>query len=723
MKKEPMMSEQPITILLVEDEEAHATLIVRAFEEHHSPWLIEHAKTLKAAKAMLASKQPDLMLLDNRLPDGEGLLLLPGIEKRIFPIIMMTAYGDEKTAVKALKGGALDYVVKSDAMFAEMPHIAERALREWEYVIQCRHAELIIEMERAQAQTYLDVAAVMLAVLDLKGDIKLMNRKGAEILGCLGESDSLGKNWFDFYIGDDNQEEIKGVFNQLMSGEIDPVEYYENEIVTQTGERKMIAFHNTILRDEQSKIIGILFSGEDITEQRKAVEKLRQSEHVVSATTDMMAMLDKNFVYLTANPAYLKVFNKTLDEMIGCTVAEVFGERFFNEIIRPNAERGLAGEEVHYQEWFDFPNAKARFMDIHYYPYLVDNNEIAGFITNGRDITNQKLAEELALRQEVQAKRILETALDAFIQLDADGLIREWNPHAELIFGWKKEEVLGHLLTESIIPQGNRQQHEEGIKHFLTSGEGPVLNKTVELEALHRDGHLLPVELSIVVEKDDGETYFNAFLRDITDKNRAHDELLKSHFALKDSLHGTIVAISKAVEARDMYTAGHQRRVADIASAIAEEMGLNEDQIEGIRMGAIIHDIGKIQTPADILSKPTKLSETEYKLIQEHAATGYGILKDVKFPWPVADIAYQHHERMDGSGYPQGLKGEEICLEARIVAVADVVEAMGSHRPYRPALGIDVALDEIKANRGKFYDPAVVDACLVAFEEKKFTLE
>jgi putative nucleotidyltransferase with HDIG domain len=206
------------------------------------------------------------------------------------------------------------------------------------------------------------------------------------------------------------------------------------------------------------------------------------------------------------------------------------------------------------------------------------------------------------------------------------------------------------------------------------------------------------------------------------EKEKREIELLKSRFDLKDSLIGTVAAMSRAVEARDPYTAGHQSRVADIACAIAEEMGLNEDQVEGIQMGATIHDIGKIQTPAEILSKPTKLSALEYLLIQEHAAKGYEILKDIKFPWPVAEIAYQHHERIDGSGYPQGLKGEEICLEARIVAVADVVEAMSSHRPYRAALGIEVALDEVKANRGILYDPVAVDACLKAHEKKMFSV-
>ncbi|MFT4873703.1 HD domain-containing phosphohydrolase [Congregibacter sp.] len=203
-----------------------------------------------------------------------------------------------------------------------------------------------------------------------------------------------------------------------------------------------------------------------------------------------------------------------------------------------------------------------------------------------------------------------------------------------------------------------------------------MINKTLELEAPHRDGHLIPVECSITVVTTDGDTYFNAFLRDITEKNDTRSELLKSHADLKESLLGTIRVITKAVEARDPYTAGHQMRVADIACCIAEQMMMDDKRIEGIRMGAAIHDVGKIQTPAEILSKPAELSATEYKLVQEHAVTGYEILKDMNFPWPVAKIAYQHHERMDGSGYPQGLKGKEICLEARIVAVADVIEAM-----------------------------------------------
>jgi putative nucleotidyltransferase with HDIG domain len=178
-----------------------------------------------------------------------------------------------------------------------------------------------------------------------------------------------------------------------------------------------------------------------------------------------------------------------------------------------------------------------------------------------------------------------------------------------------------------------------------------------------------------------------------------------------------------AVEARDPYTAGHQIRSTNLARAIATEMGLPRDKIEGLRMAGSIHDIGKLSIPAEILSKPTKLTNLEFSLIKEHARAGYEMLKDVESPWPLAEIVYQHHERMDGSGYPRNLKGDDILMEARIMAIADVVESMASHRPYRPTLGMDAAMEEIENNKGTLYDADAVDACLRLFREKGFQLE
>ena len=218
-------------------------------------------------------------------------------------------------------------------------------------------------------------------------------------------------------------------------------------------------------------------------------------------------------------------------------------------------------------------------------------------------------------------------------------------------------------------------------------------------------------EVGLLVELSDDLSFGIAALRD----RRAREE---GERQLRDSMRATIGAISGTVEARDPYTAGHQQRAARIAAAIAREMGLPEMQIQGLYLAGIIHDVGKISVPAEILSKPGKLSKAEAELVQAHPQSGYDILKDVAFPWPIAQIVLQHHERIDGSGYPRGLAGEAILIEARILAVADVVEAMNSHRPYRSALGPEVALAEIEKGAGRLYDNEAVQACLMLFRER-----
>ncbi|MBU1397413.1 MAG: HD domain-containing protein [Proteobacteria bacterium] len=239
----------------------------------------------------------------------------------------------------------------------------------------------------------------------------------------------------------------------------------------------------------------------------------------------------------------------------------------------------------------------------------------------------------------------------------------------------------------------------------------PHLNKDLEIRAMPRfgsDGRL--VGLIHVV-------------RDITNRKEAEKKLQLTLDNLRKAFGTTIQVMVSAVEARDPYTAGHQVRSSDIARAIATEMGLSPEKIEAIRMAGPIHDIGKLSVPAEILSKPGKLSEIEFSLIKEHALKGFEMLKDVESPWPLAEIVYQHHERMNGSGYPRKLKGDDIIMEARIMAVADVVESMASYRPYRPALGINAALEEIEKNRETLYDAHVVDACLKLFREKGFQIE
>jgi putative nucleotidyltransferase with HDIG domain len=238
-----------------------------------------------------------------------------------------------------------------------------------------------------------------------------------------------------------------------------------------------------------------------------------------------------------------------------------------------------------------------------------------------------------------------------------------------------------------------------------------------QLLALHSD-------LEALIEKRTAELLqSNQQLKiEIDHRKRTQLELQDSFENLKKVMNSTVKAITTTIEKRDPYTSGHQQRVADLSRAIAREIGLAEDDVEGIYIAAAIHDIGKISLPAEILSKPVPLSEIEVSLIQAHSQTGYDILQGIEFPWPIADIVLQHHERLNGSGYPKGLAGDDILLSARIIGVADVVETMASHRPYRPSMGLDKALEEITQNKGALYEPAIVDACLRIFNNNEFQL-
>ena len=212
-------------------------------------------------------------------------------------------------------------------------------------------------------------------------------------------------------------------------------------------------------------------------------------------------------------------------------------------------------------------------------------------------------------------------------------------------------------------------------------------------------------------------------LGQLIEEKQAEMKLQKSYERLQKTMEGTINAITKIIDSRDPHTAGHQQSVSKLATTIARKMKLPKDKIEGIKLASLLHDIGKISIPAEILNKPGKLNEMEYSLIKGHSQIGYDILKSIEFSYPIAKIIFQHHERLNGTGYPNNVKGDEILLEAKIIGVADVVEAMSSHRPYRPAFGIDVALEEISKNRGILYDPEVVDVCLKLFQDKGFKFE
>jgi HD-GYP domain-containing protein (c-di-GMP phosphodiesterase class II)/DNA-binding response OmpR family regulator len=320
--------------------------------------------------------------------------------------------------------------------------------------------------------------------------------------------------------------------------------------------------------------------------------------------------------------------------------------------------------------------------------------------------TNRQLVKEVEQRQdtekalhmsEINFRNMIYSNADGILILDENSIVKFMNPAAESIFGTKAEHFIGQTFEHLII-----------------------LEKPTELDITIGDGKSMVAEMRVMETEWEGKKVYLASLRDITDRKRMQQRLQLGLDNLKEVMDGTIRAMALAVEMRDPYTSGHQHRVAELAQAIAEEISLSAETIEGVYMAASIHDIGKISLPAEILSKPVKLTEIEMKMIQAHSKVGYDILKGIDFPWPIAQIVLQHHERMDGCGYPHGLGGNEILIESRIVGAADVVETMASHRPYRPAMGLDKALAEVSGNKGNLYDEKVVNACLKLFNEKGF---
>jgi PAS domain S-box-containing protein len=336
------------------------------------------------------------------------------------------------------------------------------------------------------------------------------------------------------------------------------------------------------------------------------------------------------------------------------------------------------------------------------------------------DITERKQTETALRESEERYRALFDRSLDLVYITDFEGRFIDANDAALNRLGYTREAIhtlnFASLLSEDQLPLA--------FKTLQEIRETGIHKSLMDFRLRHKNGSDVYVETrGSTVMSNGTPVAIQAIARDITDRKRAEEELRKSLEQLRRAIQTTIQVLVMAVEMKDPYTAGHQRRMTDLARTMATEMGLPPEKIEGLRLAGVIHDIGKIILPTEILSKPTKLSDIEFSMIKEHVRLGYDILKDVESPWPLAEIVLQHHERMDGSGYPRGLKGEEILIEARILAVADVVEAMASHRPYRPALGIGAALAEIEKNRGLLYDSHVVDTCLRVFREKGYQIE
>lgn len=325
---------------------------------------------------------------------------------------------------------------------------------------------------------------------------------------------------------------------------------------------------------------------------------------------------------------------------------------------------------------------------------------------------------EAGLREsEVLFRSVVEQNIAAIFMIE-DGRIVFANPRACEILGYEAGELDGRNTLDLV--DGKDKADIAELMRRIRAREVESIERN--FSGLRKDGSLVDIGARATFALLNGKPVILGVAQDIGERKKAQEEIQRYTHRLEQAMMATVEAVSTMVELRDPYTSGHERRVGELAAAIGGEMGLPKETITGLRMTGYVHDIGKISVPAEILSKPGRLTEIEFEIIKTHARSGYDVLKKVEFPWPLPEVILQHHERLDGSGYPQHLKGDEIILEARIMAVADVVESMASHRPYRPALGIDKALEEIERNSGRYYAPQVADACLRLFRERGYQL-
>jgi PAS domain S-box-containing protein len=464
------------------------------------------------------------------------------------------------------------------------------------------------------------------------------------------------------------------------------------------------------LMSEGDRAVGIQAIVTESTGRKLADNALRKNEEKYRELVDNM----DDVIYCVDGEGTISYVSPALESALGYAPDQVIGHHFVEFIhqddqarIVQSFERLLAGhraEPTDYRmltrsgqiRWTRASSRLIRAPD--------GAMEVRGVLS---DITERRRADQALRESEEKYRNLVERANDGIVIIQA-GKVRFANQRLAELWGGPAEDILGTPFTDYVHPDALSAVADRYRRRMAGEDVAPIYQTILK----RKDGSRLYAELNAGLISYEGNPADLVLVRNTSDRKRAEDELRESYERSERTLEQTVNALAAAVETRDVYTAGHQRRVAQLACTVAEEMGVSEGQIRGLRMAGLVHDVGKMYVPGEILSRPTRLTEPEFAMVKIHPQAGYDILKTIEFPWPVAKIVLQHHERIDGSGYPQGLLGEEILLQARILAVADVVEAMLSHRPYRPAHTLREALDEISRNAGRLYDPVVAATCL-----------
>jgi PAS domain S-box-containing protein len=557
--------------------------------------------------------------------------------------------------------------------------------------------------------------------VDLRGNITFCNDYLCKILGYSRE-ELLGTN-NRRYMNQANAKIVFQTFNRVFVTGV-PTKSLAWDLLHRDGSTRTVEVSVTLVRDAKGEPMGFRGILRDVTEKKLAHEALRESEEKYRELVDHApaGIYEVDFIqrkFVTVNDVMCEYTGYSKEELLGnMTPFDILTDeskaRFMERM-----SKIFAGEKVPQAVEYTIRTKDGRTISVILNHKLIYDK---GFPRGARavvhNITERKLAEEALRKSEEKHRFLVDNANDA-IFVAQDGLIKFPNPKTLEIFGYS-EEGLAKIPYMDLVHPDDRAILSE-FRQKTQSAKAPTTTYSIRVRN-SADEEIWAQISSVPIVWEDRPATLN-FVRDITVQKRAEEELRNSLDKLRKITGATIQAMAQTVEVRDPYTAGHQKRVADLARAIANRMGLSSDQVDGIRMAGAIHDIGKISVPAEILSKPGLLTPLEFSLIKTHSQIGYDILKDIEFPWDIATMVLQHHERLDGSGYPQGITGERILVEAKILTVADVVEAMASHRPYRPSLGMDKALQEIAEKKGRFYDPDVVHACIQLFTENKFTFK
>jgi len=452
-----------------------------------------------------------------------------------------------------------------------------------------------------------------------------------------------------------------------------------------------------------------------IDDLNKAFDELKRKENLYRRVIDSspFAIIIHSYRKIVfVNKSALQLFNfEEENEMVGRNFIELICPDFRDSMVE-RMERLINKREERSPVEVEVLVGKGETKWVEIFDSYVEFNDNPSIISIILDITEKKITEE-------KFTRLFTSIFDGVYESTPDGRLLTVNPALVKMLGYDSaEELLSKPIKELFF---NPEEREDLVQKIEKNRE----LRNFELKLKRKNGSILYVLDNSRAKRDrKGKVIsYEGTLTDITKRKTAEERLKMSYEKLKKIVESVINAMVKMVETKDPYTAGHERHVAKLASEIARELGFPDEKIEEIRMTALIHDIGKMFIPSEILVKPGKLTEEEFAFIKLHTYHGYEILKTIDFPWEVAPVVLQHHERFDGSGYPQRLKGDEILMEAKILSVADVVEAITFHRPYRPGHGVEKAIQEIYQFRGTLYDPDVVDACLKLFREKNFKFE